>query len=101
MTANPQLLYAILAMDSYHHGDAGGITVPLTEIDDTTRLQPNEFNPYGFSAQVYTHNGQIIIAYRGTDDGSVTPSFPYFDLTKLDNQHGYPLAFGAAAAPRT
>ncbi len=69
MTTNPQLLYAILAMDAYHRGDAGGIKdiVSATEIDNTTRLNPNPANSYGFSAQAYLHNGQIVIAYRGTD----------------------------------
>jgi methyl coenzyme M reductase gamma subunit len=75
MTSNPQLLYAILAMDAYHRGDDGGIIVDYmnsrpTEIDDTVRGIPNPDNPYGFSAQSYTRNGTTIIAYRGTDDGS-------------------------------
>ena len=105
MTTNPQLLYALLAMDAYHRGDEGGInsltSQRLTQIDNTVRLAPNDSNAVGFSAQAYSHNGQLIIAYRGTDDGSVSPSFPFFDLIKLDNQHGYPLALGAATTPRT
>ena len=86
MTSNPQLLYAILAMDAYHRGDEGGINSYINErptgIDQTIWLKSNLENGVGFSAQAYSHNGQLIIAYRGTDDGSVTSSFPYFDLTK-------------------
>jgi hypothetical protein len=74
MTSNPQLLYAILAMDAYHRGDEGGIKSytdsRLTQIDDTARGIKNDTNPYGFSAQSYTRNGTTIIAYRGADDGS-------------------------------
>ena len=90
MTANPQLLYAILAMDSYHRGDAGGITVPLTEIDGTNRLRQNGDNPSGFSAQAYSHGGQIIIAYRGTDDGSAIEDFSHLlDIFNPDGRNRY------------
>lgn len=71
MTMNSQLLYALLSMDAYHRGDEGGIIEYTSQrpaqIDDITWLRANDPNPYGFSAQAYLHNGQIVIAYRGTD----------------------------------
>jgi hypothetical protein len=73
MTTNPQLLYALLAMDVYHRGEAGGLAglVPDTEIEDTERGRSSVLgSAIGFFAQSYTFNGQTIIAYRGTDDGA-------------------------------
>jgi hypothetical protein len=73
MSYNSQLLYAILSMDTYHHGAVGGIDLrdrKSIEIDDTIRAsEGSSIDAIGFSAQLYTLGTTDIIAYRGTDDG--------------------------------
>jgi hypothetical protein len=94
MTTNPQLLNALLAMDVYHRGVAGGLfgLVPDTQIDDTVRgdASPTVDTAIGFFAQSYMLNGHTIIAYRGTDDGGGTGT--------LDRTYGYPIALGGFQA---
>jgi hypothetical protein len=92
MPSNPQLLYAILSMDTYHQGSDGGLNSILiarpTQIDNTSRLRSSDPNSIGFSAQVYSFGSSTVIAYRGTDDGGVG-----FGVTP-DRTNGSPIAVG-------
>lgn len=99
MSSNPQLLYALLSMDVYHRGVAGGLlgVVPDTQIDSTTRSAPTSDKTIGFFAQSYTYNGATIIVYRGTDDGSI--NFLENGL-EPDSINGYSLSIGLSSNPQ-
>jgi hypothetical protein len=90
MTNDPKsdLIYAILAMDSYNRGYGSGITnlsqssgttlgewSVVRNADDSESLQ-NAFNA-GFYAIAYrnTATNEVVISYRGTDFNGKLPSF--------------------------
>ena len=79
MTISNELFMAILSMDTYNRGYNPGINglsnSQGTKIGNAT-LEAVGVDPNGvaqansFYAQSYTWNGQIVVAYRGTDDAS-------------------------------
>jgi hypothetical protein len=94
-SSNPDLMRAILAMDSYNRGYNAGIKSPgagpnegligtqlgLATINSV--VLPQGFEAASFYAQTYTLNGTTIIAYRGSDGlapswlgGTVPSDFP-------------------------
>ena len=70
---NSQLMLAILAMDAYNQGDQGDVSIkdvdgPLGNATRFPTTLPEGSAGYGFSAQAYIWNGQMVISFRGTDD---------------------------------
>ena len=76
MTVSKELLYAILAMDSYNRGYDEGITglgaigssiggAILVQQSDTQEGKPGV--AAGFYAAAYDVDGAVVISYRGTD----------------------------------
>ncbi|MCP4188063.1 MAG: hypothetical protein GY763_10730 [Gammaproteobacteria bacterium] len=94
MSVSNELMYAILAMDSYNRGYGAGINVSGPQIgtavigDDSLILNsdPNDPNrvdeAVDFYAATYNYNGQTVISYRGTDDRT------------SDIDYGYAIGFG-------
>lgn len=80
MAISLELMYAILAMDSYNRGYNPGITLTGTQVGNATigvdsavlNTDPNDPNRIdqdaGFYAVAYHWNGETIISYRGTDN---------------------------------
>ena len=76
MTINPDLMYAILAMDSYNQGYDPGIQHGETQIG-TASVKPRDdftndeeyaaWQAAGFYGAAYSSGDEIIISYRGTD----------------------------------
>ncbi|EZP82420.1 RTX toxin [Novosphingobium resinovorum] len=98
MTMSPDLLLAILAMDSYNRGYESGIRgleesgvigdaelVTRSEIFGENREEDvyRTWQAAGFYAVAYEWQGRTIIAYRGSDDGRLK-----------DIALGYPTALG-------
>ena len=88
MSSDPKsdLIYAILAMDSYNRGygsgikslsDAKGVTIGDWKIEETaeTLLVPGAAFNAGFYALAYKHadTGEVVISYRGTDANLANP----------------------------
>lgn len=76
MTTSTELMYAILAMDSYNRDYNVGINVDGTVVGMATILDKDAFitaEEYqewidaGFYAIAYDYNGETVISYRGTD----------------------------------
>ena len=105
----PDLMYALLAMDSYNRGYAQGLFYgdssvgigDATVITETSKLKdPNDPNSFtqefkdGFFAVAYDLSGQKIISYRGTDHNSA------YDNTYggSDFYNGYGIGFGDPVA---
>ncbi len=86
MSTSPELLYAILAMDSYNRGYDPGIVLTGTAVgnaairDITVPLE--DWKAADFYAAAYDTEYGKVIAYRGTDN-------PLFELAFVD----YPIAF--------
>ncbi len=78
MSISPELLYAILAMDSYNRGYLPGITglggegsaigTATVRKDATQLLNPGEAQDAGFYAVAYDTEYGTVISYRGTDN---------------------------------
>lgn len=71
MTTDVQdhLMYATLALDSYHRGYDARVALQGS-IGDATFIAEHANESNGFYAAAYRYNGQIVISYRGTDDTS-------------------------------
>ena len=71
MAISSELMYAILAMDSYNRGYNPGILLSGSNIGTATigsdELLPAGSQEAGFYAVAYEWNGETIISYRGTD----------------------------------
>jgi hypothetical protein len=90
-------------MDAYRRGADGGLNgligknATLTAaIDGMVPIQPSpsrENDLIGFSAQAYQRGGEVVIAYRGTDDGSAGVF-----TSGLDKTHGYGIGNGGTDA---
>ena len=78
MSISPELLYAILSMDSYNRGYEPGITglggensligTAMVRKDATQLLNPGEAQAAGFYAVAYDTEYGTVISYRGTDN---------------------------------
>jgi hypothetical protein len=85
MSISPELLYAILSLDSYNRGYNPGITTagpdglgefgqvgPYSVVSPLslgrTEAQYAEWQTANFYAAAYLNGGTIVISYRGTDD---------------------------------
>ncbi len=78
MATSTELMYAILAMDSYNRGynpaidglsDAIGAQIGNAMISNRSSSDANSpAVASGFYAVAYEWNGETIISYRGTDD---------------------------------
>ncbi len=81
MKISPELMLAVLAMDSYNEGYAPGLKIPsLGETtnkvigdatiisDSSTKLDPEITKAAGFYAVAYKWDGKTIISFRGTDN---------------------------------
>ncbi|MCP4183594.1 MAG: hypothetical protein GY761_09795 [Hyphomicrobiales bacterium] len=91
MPVSNELMYAILAMDSYNRGYGEGIEHGKTSIGNAVFDQDDvsqEAIAAGFYAAAYTYNGETVISYRGTDD-----------FTK-DPLHGWGVGTGTANEPQ-
>ena len=90
MAINDAVFRSILAMDSYNRGYDAGIRLEGSQVGNATirtDALPADSQSVSFFAQAYTWNGETVISYRGTDEGS------FFD-PGADPQNGYDLAFG-------
>ena len=73
MTTSKELLYAILAMDSYNQGYDRGIEHDKTQIGDARKLERpssielKDWTDAGFYAAAYSTPYGTVISYRGTD----------------------------------
>jgi Ca2+-binding RTX toxin-like protein len=92
----PNLMKAILAMDSYNRGYDEGIlfseggNVINTQLGSATIVQQSDFQANtdgvnaGFYALAYTYNGETVISYRGTDTPpDVDAAIANWDITEL------------------
>ena len=84
MSVSPELMYAILSMDSYNRGYNTGINLTGSQVgtatirtDSTREFRDPTADPQaptpdevaGFYAAAYEWNSETIISYRGTDSG--------------------------------
>lgn len=70
MTTSNELMYAILAMDSYNRGYGEGIKHGETAIGNAAFVQDDisqEAQAAGFYAAAYSYNNETVISYRGTN----------------------------------
>ncbi len=76
MTISNELMYAILAMDSYNQGYGEGIKHGKTQIgtaekgiesDTEISAITSASAAAGFYAAAYTYDGGTVISYRGTN----------------------------------
>ena len=93
---NPELMKAILAMDSYNRGYGAGlgdaeVGLGVTGAIGSAKILPiplpQDSKNVGFYAIAYEYNGEKIISYRGTDSG-------------LDNIYGWPVGGGMVSGPQ-
>ncbi|MCA9462544.1 MAG: hypothetical protein KC590_10470 [Nitrospira sp.] len=111
MPISSELMYAILAMDSYNRGYNPGITLTGTQVGNATigvdsavlntelNTDPNDPNRIdqtaGFYAVAYQWNDDSIISYRGTDN----PGLWADDISGgSDVWNGYGLGVGSPYA---
>ena len=102
MTISQELMYAILAMDSYHQGYDSTLAHGKNQIGGATKIvessqvlvdengQPID-EAASFYATAYDYEGGIVISYRGTDRG-----FSDFSDTG-DVLNGYTLGAGGTS----
>ena len=104
MSNDPQadLIYAILAMDSYNRGYGSGINGlaqsagtkvgiwNITKNTDDSQVQGPAFTA-GFYALAYQNAADVVISYRGTDNKGIMDSE---QLGGSDPLFGYGLALG-------
>ncbi len=103
MSVSPELMYAILAMDSYNRGYDEGITglgglgsqigtaTILNDSENSTATK-DEAQAAGFYAVEYLWNGETVISYRGTDQNF---SFPFWSDSGSDLWNGYGTGIGS------
>ena len=102
--AKGDLIYALLALDSYNRGYGAGIN-GLTENDtvgtwsisttSTDEFQQDAFNA-GFYAIAYRNTAnEVVISYRGTDFNGKLPSLGDFSLTPLPHRRHPELGSGS------
>jgi hypothetical protein len=104
MAISPELLLAILAMDSYNRGyDEGiqGLGGPGTLIGTATFTEQSAIAPdtpgvnAGFYAAAYTlADGTVVISYRGTDKNIAFDSW-WSDEAGSDLWNGYGTSVGS------
>jgi len=105
MNISPELLYAILAMDSYNRGydegivlpDAKGTAIGPAKISD--RIQDfegfaSQAEAAGFYASAYEVDGAVVISYRGTDKNIALDTF-WSDAPGSDLWNGYGTFLGS------
>ncbi len=75
MSINPDIIYAILSLDSYNRGYGAGIILSDSSIGNYSIAQSSSdliglapTSNIGFYAQVYTLGTEKIISFRGTDN---------------------------------
>ncbi len=77
MATSPELMHAILALDSYNRDYNPGIDLEGTSVGTANILsrellingtEYGEWQAAGFYASAYLWNGETIISYRGTDN---------------------------------
>ncbi|AEP08632.1 type I secretion C-terminal target domain-containing protein [Micavibrio aeruginosavorus] len=117
MTISANLMKAILSLDSYNRGyDAGiifgdnagdndySLDAEGTQIGTATIILNSEIfqnngqredSSIGFYGIAYTYNGEVVIAYRGTDD--LDESDPN---NQIDDNTGWPIGAGLVGAPQ-
>lgn len=96
MSISPELMFAILSMDSYNRGYDPGIVglggegsllgTAIVKKDALQLLDEGAAQAAGFYAVAYDWNGKTVISYRGTDDFTLDPAF------------GWPVAIGGPGA---
>jgi hypothetical protein len=107
MTTSNDLMFAILSMDAYDQGYGAGIGNMPAQIGNATRQFDSSVldtpgnvdvaKSAGFYAVAYTYGGQTAIAYRGTDNKSLSDSATQGGSDVLN---GYSLAAGNFLAPQ-
>lgn len=87
MTVSPELMHAILSIDSYNRGYDSGVVVDGDAIGTATvtardtYVDDTEYAAWqaaGFYAVAYQWNGETVISYRGTD--VLWHELPFVDL---------------------
>lgn len=125
MTISPQLMQAILSMDSYNRNYAEGIKLEGTTLGSATIFldsqtlgilqdsngaaildendQPIRRDvDMGFYAIAYSYGGSTVISYRGTDDMIVEWNNEAQEWqTSLDVNNGYNVGAGIADTPQS
>ncbi len=95
MAISGDLFRAILAMDSYDRGYNAGLIVAGSELGNASLTRAEEGTAAqnaSFFAQAYNWNGEIVIAYRGSDGllptwlgGDVPSDVPAWGIWHADN----------------
>ena len=116
MTISPELMQAILSMDSYNRGYNAGIVFGadptnseaingITKLGEAVvyRSLGNEpAQSIGFYAIAYSYGGSTVISYRGTDDMIVEWNNEAQEWqTSLDVNNGYDVGAGIADTPQS
>ncbi len=80
MSISPELMYAILVLDSYNQGYGEGIEHEKTDIGTASLFAQSDIEDgeagvdAGFYAAAYTYNNETVISYRGTNSDEL-PNF--------------------------
>jgi len=101
------LIYAILAMDSYNRGYGSSVKdlAPLGTIGGWSILTTAEVEydqdarDAGFYAIAYKNGDDIVISFRGTDRNGIIPAV-HPNLGGSDAVNGYGIALGLTDAPQ-
>ncbi|WNM62097.1 calcium-binding protein [Candidatus Nitrospira neomarina] len=112
MAISSELMYAILAMDSYNRGYNPGILLSGSNIGTATigsdELLPAGSQEAGFYAVAYKWNGETVISYRGTDEVLELPLVDYpiaanddFDEAEVHLASQFYQAVAATVSPST
>ena len=103
MSISPELLYAILAMDSYNRGygegveGLGGIGSSIGDAEFVVQsniIATSDEVAAGFYASAYEVDGAVVISYRGTDKNIALDTF-WSDAPGSDLWNGYGTFLGS------